>query len=218
MKKRAVTIVIVMNLLLMLFAGSAMAEPQASISYNPYTGALEIDCTNLLANSEFLLLVSSDRGIRSMDDLAADEILLVRQMNSGASGVLRAAVVDDSLPECAVYLGGLLGGIHSPWMIGEVDGAPEMVLKTPGALCEIEEEAFLGTEFQYVQLGNQVERIGSRAFAMCTELQAIRIPASVTQIAADAFDGCTAELLVIGTAGSEASRFAEAHGYEFVAE
>ena len=61
------------------------------------------------------------------------------------------------------------------------------------------------------------ETIGARAFADSANLRTITIPASVTSIAADAFDGCT-DLTIRTPKGSYASRYAAAHGFGCVAE
>lgn len=57
-----------------------------------------------------------------------------------------------------------------------------------------------------------VQRIGSRAFAACADLKDVYLPASVTEIAPDAFEGCGSVLLHVRP-GSEAERFAKAHGF-----
>ena len=63
-------------------------------------------------------------------------------------------------------------------------------LELPLNLKAIEGEAFEGSACQTVRIPDTCTSIGSRAFADCTELIYIFIPASVTDIAPDAFDGC----------------------------
>lgn len=88
---------------------------------------------------------------------------------------------------------------------------PLTVYEQPAALEEIGEEAFCGDSgLQYVILGERVAAIHARAFANASRLVAIRIPASVQQIADDAFTG--SHPLIICAADSAAYRFALAHG------
>ena len=73
----------------------------------------------------------------------------------------------------------------------------------------IEESAFEGDTFQSVRLIG-TETIGLRAFAGCEYLTQVEIPASVTDIATDAFDGC--DLITIYCPETCAAReFAIAH-------
>ena len=57
--------------------------------------------------------------------------------------------------------------------------------------------------------------IGPRAFADCRNLVYVYIPASVTSIAEDAFEGC-GEILVITEDESKARSYAESHGMSCV--
>ena len=67
----------------------------------------------------------------------------------------------------------------------------EMIYATlPGNLKVIEAEAFAGAAFEAVIIPDGCTTIGSRAFADCPNLLYVRIPASVTAIAEDAFEGC----------------------------
>lgn len=94
-------------------------------------------------------------------------------------------------------------------------GTPDWTL--PSSLTRIEEEAFLALPVTVVSCPNGLQSIGARAFAGCTAFCQIRIPASVTFIADNAFDGCT-QLIIYGQAGSSAQTFAEKHGYRFYTE
>ena len=87
---------------------------------------------------------------------------------------------------------------------GEMD-EPDLLL--PADLKTIEEEAFAGTEFKVVKCPEGLEEIRTRAFAACTQLRQIYIPASTETIAEDAFEGCVG-LTIIGKEGSAAERFA----------
>ena len=88
-------------------------------------------------------------------------------------------------------------------------------LVLPAELTEIGEEAFAGGAFTYVRLAEHTTAIGAHAFADCAQLQYIYIPATCTEIAADAFEGIS-DLTILGPADSAAQRFASAHGFRFL--
>ena len=56
-------------------------------------------------------------------------------------------------------------------------------------LKEIEDEAFMGLAVEGIIIPDGCTTIGSKAFADCPNLIYIKIPASVTSIADDAFEG-----------------------------
>ena len=68
-------------------------------------------------------------------------------------------------------------------------------LTLPAALGTIEEEAFAGVTAQAVLIPDGCTAIGSRAFAGCENLIYIKVPAEA-EIAADAFEGCSAALVI----------------------
>jgi surface protein len=96
--------------------------------------------------------------------------------------------------------------------------AADAALLLPAALTEIGEEAFAESPAVSVYLQDQVALIGERAFADCTALRAIRIPASVAEIADSAFAGCGSDLVIYGAEDSEALFFAWEHGFLFASE
>ena len=86
------------------------------------------------------------------------------------------------------------------------------VLKLPAKLKEIEAEAFAGDSLSVVDLrGTKIKKIGSKAFADCIELVKIYIPATVTEIHANAFSGC-GSVTFCCPQGSYAERYAKEHG------
>lgn len=93
-------------------------------------------------------------------------------------------------------------------IVEEFPDAPDLTL--PAALTHIDAEAFLNTSFGSVRCPDQLESIGSRAFANCRSLRSIYIPASVTFIADDAFENCT-DLVIHGENGSYAKTYAKEH-------
>ncbi len=95
--------------------------------------------------------------------------------------------------------------------------APDFIL--PDDLTHIEAEAFAGAKMTVVYIPDGVKSIGSRAFANCTGLTHIRIPASGTVIAEDAFQGVDpSQLTIFGASGSAAETFAGNAGISFAAE
>ena len=103
-----------------------------------------------------------------------------------------------------------------PWVLPLLNG--DAALRLPNALSEIGEEAFAGVPAETVYLPDGVTAIGERAFADCAALRAVRIPASVTEIADSALSGCRDDLVICGAAGSLAERFAAENGLRFEPE
>ena len=85
----------------------------------------------------------------------------------------------------------------------------------PAGLRELEDEALAGTPFHVVRLPEGMTRIGSRVFDGCPALIAVYVPASVTDIAPDAFEGVPETVVIVGSADSAAQHFAATHGITF---
>ena len=66
------------------------------------------------------------------------------------------------------------------------------VLELPGGLMEIKAEAFSGIPAEVIIIPEGCVKVGSRAFADCPNLQYVRIPYSVNDLAQDAFEGTNA--------------------------
>ena len=101
--------------------------------------------------------------------------------------------------------------IETEPVVPEMD-PPDFTL--PEGTTVVEEEAFEGSNFQVVKLPSTLTSIEARAFADCSRLRQIEIPAGA-QIADTAFEGVEG-LTIFGWAGSPAETFAAAHGYTFV--
>jgi hypothetical protein len=86
----------------------------------------------------------------------------------------------------------------------------------PASLTFIEDEAFAGGAFRYVQLPEGVSVIRSCAFADCPNLAYIYIPEETGTIARDAFSGVSG-LTILGHSGSYAEFYAQRNGIAFVA-
>jgi len=108
------------------------------------------------------------------------------------------------MPEEAIVL-------HALWKETGVDW---FVL--PHGLKTIGADAFRGIPAQAVLCPGGVETIESGAFAGNAKLEIIKLPATVTDIADDAFEGCTS-LAIHGYTNSEAQNYAQAHDIPFVA-
>ena len=93
---------------------------------------------------------------------------------------------------------------------------PDAVL--PVGLLEIGEEAFAGCGFVYIVIPEGTTAIKNRAFQNCSNLKIVRIPESVTSIAADAFDAVSERLTIFGDTGSYAEFYANKHGFSFQSE
>ena len=90
---------------------------------------------------------------------------------------------------------------------------PDGVL--PAGLLRLEDEALFGCAFRYVRIPEGTVTIGQRAFADSPYLTHVYIPASVTEIAADAFENVSG-LTILGASGSAAESFADAKGFAFL--
>ena len=79
----------------------------------------------------------------------------------------------------------------------------------PQMLMQIGEEAFAGVPAKRIEVSENVNSIGRRAFADCTNLRELVIPSGVVSIDEHALDGCE-NVLVYGAAGSAAELFVQA--------
>ena len=80
----------------------------------------------------------------------------------------------------------------------------------------VEAEAFAGAKMTVVYIPDGVTTLGSKAFANCTNLTQIRIPASVTIIPADLlYDINKSQLTIFGAPDSAAETFANGAGIKF---
>ena len=89
------------------------------------------------------------------------------------------------------------------------------VFRLPEGLQIIGDDAFTGTAAEAVILPDTVAEIGDRAFAGMPRLIAINIPKSTIVIGNNLFDS-QQQVMIFGSAGSWASRYAASAGYPFV--
>lgn len=85
----------------------------------------------------------------------------------------------------------------------------------PADVTTIEASAFEGIAAESVEIGENVQSIGARAFADCSGLREIFIPASVLHIDDSAFAGCE-DVTVYGVEETEGERIADLHGFPFI--
>ena len=109
---------------------------------------------------------------------------------------------------------GVRGGIFCSvcHAVQEADRAvsAQKVLKLPAMAKQVEAEAFTGISAQQVNIPAGTLSLGARAFADCGSLLIAVIPASVSDIADDAFVGT--DIAVICPAGSYAAAWCEGRG------
>ena len=99
------------------------------------------------------------------------------------------------------------GTMAGTWTSFDLTPPSSFDIKLPGALVTIASEAFAGGTFGTVLIPDGVKTIRQKAFANCANLNWIDIPASVTNIADNAFEGSKG-LVIYCPAGSEAAKFA----------
>lgn len=99
-------------------------------------------------------------------------------------------------------------------IITGVPSTAQNTLELPESLSVIEAEAFVGVSASIVILPDGCREIQSRAFADNPGLEYVYIPASVTSIAPDAFEGCPD--VIIAASGEYAHLFAQSRGITFV--
>ncbi|MBQ4143045.1 MAG: leucine-rich repeat domain-containing protein, partial [Thermoguttaceae bacterium] len=98
-------------------------------------------------------------------------------------------------------------------------GAPQSLsgkYTIPNSVTSIGEGAFYDCEsLTSVTIPDSVTSIGDKAFNLCKSLTSVTIPDSVTSIGEEAFRGCSEDLVIYGTAGSEAERYAKKNRKKF---
>ena len=109
---------------------------------------------------------------------------------------ITARCINGTALECVVVVGGYESTLPQ--------------LRIPETTAAILEETYAGSGVVSVVIPEGVTSIGSRAFADCAQLKLIVIPATVTEIAADAFEGTNA--IIITSDGAAAQEYAQASG------
>lgn len=92
-----------------------------------------------------------------------------------------------------------------------------VLFSLPASTASIEAEAFAGIACTDLVLPDGLVSIGARAFADCAGLLNVYLPASLNDIADDAFEGCSDQVTFICPEGSAAQQYAQEHGFSFAA-
>lgn len=185
----------------MAFA-AANAEISAALSYDSENQTLNIRLSGLCENRAYSLIVLKDG-----TDFVEDNVQLIDLVDSNGSGVINAAFISTGAFGCTVLVGGVFEEETSPYHAGTVEEGEMDVMNTPSALTVICEEAFMGSAFQYVYIGENVVSIEDRAFQNCTELVKVYIPDSVETFGADVFSG-SENVTIVCSEGSSAMQYA----------
>ena len=113
------------------------------------------------------------------------------------------------------YQYGIWSSWSNPVTLTVSDNLAGATLTLPESTQVIEQEAFMATDVACVIINDGCHTIENHAFADCPKLVRITIPASVTTINGDPFEGCT-NLVIVTPENSAADIFAKAHGYTSV--
>ena len=89
---------------------------------------------------------------------------------------------------------------------------PKSVLTFPDSLTELKEEACTGLTIEEAVFGSNIQRLGSRCFADCLDLQRVVIPVADVNIADDAFSRCSC-VTFVAPAGGSVEDYAKSHFY-----
>ena len=208
-----VVFLVAVVLCLVAFVNQSLAE---SVSYTEGIDTLSISYGQCIAGEEYaLILLEGDNA----NSVSPDGLLFVDQLVANNEGKIYVAFVNPSFPTCSVLLGGSFkNGQLSPQNLGvfypPVDDEPINRFTLPSMLKTIDDEAFLECAFTHVYLGENVETIGSKAFANSSDLVYILIPNSTIYISNDAFDGC-GDLVIGCYEGSAAKQYAIDHNISY---
>ena len=113
-----------------------------------------------------------------------------------------------------VTVGNLVYSLPLNFTVLEKDEAEQkFTLSMPRGLVEVQSEAMRGIKANILDLrGSTVERIGSKAFADNSHLEIAYLPASISNMADDAFEG-SEYVIIICPKGSYAEEWASDNGY-----
>ena len=186
MKKRILSIALVLCMLVSLVPAAALADGEA------LSGSCGKNLTWKLTDST--LTVS---GTGEMTNYSS-------QFDTpwARNETITAIVVEDGVTSigsnafCSVYTAKSISIPEGITKIGSYafcgcSGVKELVL--PSTLTEIGEQAFRGCSgLESLTIPEKVKTIGSHAFSGCTKLKSVTVPESVTKLGDGAFEGCDA--------------------------
>ena len=179
------------------FATESLAADASDVVY--------ITFDQCVAGNDYMMLLLK-KGT-ALESISESNILFIDQIKATGSRIEIGIISPDYLSFDAAMGGVFLDGGASPRKTGSVN-----IIKMPGQLAVIGEEAFTGGSFTHVYVSENVETIDARAFSDCYSLSYIYIPASVTSIANDILENCS-NVTVGCHRNSMAYNFAVEHGY-----
>ncbi len=186
MKKRILSIVLVLCMLVSLVPAAALADGEAlsgscgkNLTWKLTDGTLTVSGTGEMTN------YSS----RFDTPWARNETITAIVVEDGVTSIGSSAF-------CMIYTAKSISIPEGITKIGfdafaDCSGVKELVL--PSTLTEIGEQAFRDCSgLESLTIPEKVKTIGSYAFSGCTKLKSVTVPESVTKLGAGAFDGCDA--------------------------
>ena len=186
MKKRILSIVLVLCMLVSLAPAAALADGEAlsgscgqNLTWKLADGTLPVSGTGEMTN------YSS----RFDTPWARNETITAIVVEDGVTSIGSSAF-------CMIYTAKSISIPEGITKIGfdafaDCSGVKELVL--PSTLTEIGEQAFRDCSgLESLTIPEKVKTIGSYAFSNCTKLKTVTVPESVTKLGAGAFDGCDA--------------------------
>ena len=186
MKKRILSIALVLCMLVSLVPAAALADGEAlggscgkNLTWKLTDGTLTVSGTGEMTN------YSS----RFDTPWARNETITAIVVEDGVTSIGSSAF-------CMIYTAKSISIPEGITKIGfdafaDCSGVKELVL--PSTLTEIGEQAFRDCSgLESLTIPEKVKTIGSYAFSGCTKLKSVTVPESVTKLGAGAFDGCDA--------------------------
>ena len=186
MKKRILSIVLVLCMLVSLVPAAALADGEAlsgscgkNLTWKLTDGTLTVSGTGEMTNyssqfdtpwarNETITAIVVEDGVTSIGSNAFCSVYTAKSI---------------SIPEGITKIGS--------YAFCGCSGVKELVL--PSTLTEIGEQAFRGCSgLESLTIPEKVKTIGSHAFSGCTKLKSVTVPESVTKLGDGAFEGCDA--------------------------
>lgn len=185
--------------------------PLTAFADVPEKDVIEVSINNCIEGEEYGLLMLKPGA--SVSPLNTQDLLFIDQLTCVSGSTLEVAVIMREAVNADIYVSGRFSdGSSSPRHVAKPD---RKIIRLPGQLMEISESAFEGDTFTHVYLGDTVTKISSLAFANCSELIYIQMPASITSISSDAFTG-SPNVRIGCYRDSEAYRFAVSNHIPYV--
>lgn len=200
MIRRMMAFLLALCLLPAAFAG---AETGGSVRFDDDRRLMTVSMSGLIPGNDYFLLVSE---ASSDSQEALDNRVYMNVVTASEDGTFLHAAIHKGLSAGqSVLLGGVFSDGVSPRLLGTLtplDNALPLKLNT------IEAEAFMGTAFTSLYIGDTVTVIGDRAFKDCTALRTLYIEGDSVVFGEDVFAGCS-ELVIVCSKDSTAAAYAK---------